>query len=724
MTALKSTPAFDNGQRQLTVDAAYDRAIECLNAGDYEEADRLCTAILQAVPEHVAAINLLAVVAQKVGRHEQAVDLFQRAIDIDNSRALLFHNLGISLYQLGHGEQAIQAMKTALEIEPDNSQIADDLKAVLNKKVQEQAIAALKQGIALQHSGSHLEAISRYQEVLEIQPESAIAYSNIGFALHTIGRLDEAVTSYQKAISIKPDYVDAHSNLGNVLQELGRLDESIASYNSAIAINPDFAMAHNNLGNTLLLIGQSKLTEAVACFQKAIAIDPKFAKAHCNLGTTLQDQGRLEEAIVSFKRAIALQADYTDAFSNMLFCMNYAGIAAKTLYNTHKMWNSCLSAKPREPICHHEKSRNPKKRLRIGFVSGDFRKHSVSYFLLPLFKSHNRQKLAFYCYSNFHEEDDVTSILQSMVRGWKKIVGYGEQTIVDMIMADKIDILVDLSGHTRHNCLPMFARKPAPIQVTWLGYPNTTGLSTIDYRLTDAIADPPGLSDQLHVEKLARLANGFLCYQPPDGCPAVATLPKRSNGYVTFGSFNALAKLTPATLEVWTKILGAIPNSKLVIKNRSIACPEARHRILSNFQQASIEPDQLLIFDQNLSTHDHLANYGKIDIALDSFPYNGTTTTCEALWMGVPVIVLRGDRHASRVGASIMTQIGLEELIAADSDDYINKAVALANNILQLETLRKNLRTRMQNSPLCDGAGFAKNMEQAFYDMWIKTAQG
>jgi protein O-GlcNAc transferase len=628
----------------------------------------------------------------------EALLYYQKSLDCYADNATALSNMGIILVSQGKRKAAITCFQKAVTIKPDFLEAYSNL------------------GNALREQGQLTAAAASMQKALAINPDDAGALRNFGITLKEQGKFAEAITTYKKAIRIKPDFAEAHYNLGNVLLEQKRLEEAIASYKKVIALKPDYGDSLNNLGNALR--SQGNLAEAIVYFKQAIANKPNYADAISNLGATLKDQGKLFDAIVYFKKALANKPDYVLAHSNLLLTMHYLECDPGELFNEHKSWNARHVA--HLPGFKQQKQWNPeqKKRLRIGFISSDFRTHSVSYFLKPLFDSHDRQKLAFYCYSNSNQEDNVTLLLRKKTEGWQNIVGISDLEVATMIRRDGIDILIDLAGHTKGNRLPIFARKPAPVQVTWLGYPNTTGMTSMDYRFTDKVADPPGLADRLNVEKLFRLPNGFLCYQPFGDTPAVAPSPVQINKHVTFVSFNNLSKISVAVIEVWAKILKAVPNSKLLIKNKSLNCQKVRRRYKSLFKKQSIDSQRLIFLHLTPSTHEHLATYGQGDISLDTFPYNGTTTTCEALWMGVPVIVMRGDRHASRVGASLLNQVGLEELIGEDVNEYIEKAVSLAKDRPRLKKLRQGMRTRMEQSPLCDGKGFAGQIATAFDQMW------
>ncbi|MBF0358331.1 MAG: tetratricopeptide repeat protein [Magnetococcales bacterium] len=618
------------GKKELTVEAAYTKAMDNFYAGNYTEADKFCTAILQVLPNHIHATNLLGIIAQAINRLD---------------------------------------------------------------------LAALQ-----------------FQKVIAIKPDHVEAHYNLGFVLAEQGKIADAIACYKEALALRPDYADALNNLGNIFKDQGKPDEAVASYQRAITVNPDHAQAHSNLGDVLSDLG--RIDAAVASYQQAISIKADFAEAHHNLASALIFLGRADAAVASFRNALVVEPGFAKSHSGMLLAMHYSNFNQEDLFNSHRLWGDSYARQlPR--FSHADRgAADLEKPLKIGFVSGDFREHSVAYFLQPLFAAHNGKKLVFYCYSNSKKEDVVTTRLAEMVAVWRNISSLDDQAVAEMVRSDGIDILVDLSGHTDGNRLLVFARKPAPVQVTWLGYPDTTGVSAIDYRFSDHVADPYGESDKKCVEQLYRLPDGFLCYRPMDGAPDVSVLPMKSNGYVTFVSFNNLSKISPEAIHAWSAILKATPGSKLMIKNHLLCSSTARHYFIDQFAKESINSQQLILLDRCDSKTDHLALYGQCDIALDTFPYNGVTTTCEALSMGVPVVVLRGDSHVARVGASLLTQVGLEELIANDLDDYINRAVSLAKDSFYLESLRKGMRSRMEKSTLYDGEKFASNIESAFYVMW------
>ena len=428
---------------------------------------------------------------------------------------------------------------------------------------------------------------------------------------------------------------------------------------------------------------------------------------------------RYEEAEASYRQAIILDPNYNHAYNNKNLCLNYSSLRSPLfIYQQHLEFEKQFGGlEVRTPLSLPVK-KQPGDKLRVGYVSGDLNKHSVAYFFEPLLQNHNPNAIETFCYYNDKKIDEITDRLITTSNNWHSIFGVSDTDVINLIKNDKIDILVDLSGHTDKNRLLVFAQKPAPIQVTWLGYPNTTGLSAIDYRLTDIIADPIGEADDLHSETLLRLPNGFQCYKGDQTVIADVNLPQKSNGYITFGSFNNLSKVTPEVIQVWSKILHAIPTSRLILKNSQLN--HGKKQLLELFKQEGIAEDRIKLYGALASTEEHLTLYNAIDIGLDPFPFNGATTTCEALWMGVPVITLLGDRHVARVGASILTNIGLTDFIAQDIDDYVELAIKMAANTDYLQETRQGLRERMESSPLCNGKSFACNIENAYQDMWDK----
>jgi predicted O-linked N-acetylglucosamine transferase (SPINDLY family) len=597
--------------------------------------------------------------------------------------------------------------------------------------------------MSLHHAGKPEDAISFYLKALKIDTESAETLNNLGIAL------DEAIRSYKKAIAIDPGYAQAHNNLGSALHSIHRMQEAIDSFRQAILIRPDFVEAHNNLG--LALLAEKRYEEAHLCFDKALAVQPGFIDAYLNSGNTFREQGLYSQALRRFKKALELDPNRYDIHAHMAYVLTLQGRmdeairsyqeALKTapkdnsihspylfalhyqdpvdfseLYRQHKQWGKLQkAANPRTRV--HDKT--PRRRLRIGYVSPDFHTHSVGYFIETILASHDKDSFEIFCYSDVSFPDETTKRMQSLIKNWRDISLLRDRQVEGMIQQDRIDILVDLAGHTANNRLTLFASGPAPVQATYLGYPDTTGLPGMHYRITDALADPPGMTDHLYTEKLVRLPGCFLCYRPPAPTPDVGPPPCRKTGRTTFGSFNNRSKITRNVIRVWSEILKKIPDSMLLLKAKPFADTDTRQALLEEFSRQGVQPGQIEFAGRIESPIEHLELYNSIDIALDTFPYNGTTTTCEALWMGVPVIILKGEAHMSRVGVSLLTNMGMEEFITETPHDYVEKAMSLAKNPKNLSRLRQRQRNAMSRSPLMDGHNFTRNLERAYQKMWL-----
>ena len=574
-------------------------------------------------------------------------------------------------------------------------------------------------GMIAARMGRMEEAVDHYRAALALQPDNASLHDHLGIVLGRQGALEEAVTHFRRALELDPGRAATCNNLGLAYKELGDAEQAEACYRKALEIAPDFAEAHNNLG--VLQSGRGRLGEAEACFREALALQPDYLNARVNLAVSLQAQGRIDEADQCFRAALALQPGNGELHSKLLFNLNYdATIEAQTMFEAHREWDRRHGGEAMS-ASSFPNDRDPQRRLRIGYVSADFRKHSVAFFLESLLAHHDREAVEVYCYSDVIREDEVTRRLRALVPHWRRTCGVDDAELALRIRRDAIDILVDLAGHTAGNRMAVFARRAAPVQISWLGYPNTTGLAAMDYRITDFIADPPG-AEQWHSEQLLRLRGGFLCYQGETGHPGRG--PAAVAEHVVFGSFNNLSKFSDQVLNLWAEILRRVPNARLLLKNRALEDPACRDRLIGRFFAHGVEAERLELVGWTATPEDHLHLYERVDIALDTAPYNGTTTTCEALWMGVPVITLCGERHASRVGASLLHRIGLDELVAADAAGYVSLAVDLAGDPMRRSELHTGLRRRMLSSPLCDGKAFAREMESAYRRVWGEWCGG
>ena len=687
--------------------------------------------VVSIEPKDAEAHNNLGVILQELGRSKEAETSYKKAIALNPQYASAHNNLGVIFQDLHRFEEAQASFNQAIASQPNHMDAHYNLGITLQElSLFAEAEVSLKQAIflrpnfaeahkslgdVLQVLNRPTEAEVRFKKAIAIKPDFTDAFINLGATLKELGRLEEAEANHSRAVVLKPDYAEAHNNLANTLKELGRLEEAGVSYTQAIVLKPNYAEAHSNLGMTLQELG--RLDEAEASYRQAIVLKTDYAAVYNNLGNILLNEGRLEEALAHYDEAIKLQVDYSQAYSNKNLCLNFLpNWSSLFIYQQHLEFEKQFGGmKIRVPLMG-KVNRGSGERLRIGYVSGDLRSHSVAYFFEPLLQHHNANVVETFCYYNHKLVDDVTNRLMTFAEHWRPIFDMSQANVVDLIIADKIDILVDLSGHTAGNSLLVFAQKPAPILVTWLGYSNTTGLSAIDYRFTDVIADPTGEADQFHSETLFRLPNGFHCYRGNKTALVNLELPYKNGGHITFGSFNNISKLTPEVIKVWSKILNAVPKSHLLLKSSLVTQNISYYAQL--FKQEGISEDRIEYYGRLPSDNEHLELYSAIDIGLDPFPYNGVTTTCEALWMGVPVITLAGDRHVGRVGASILTNVGLTDFIAQNIDGYIQLAVEMAANPTYLQEVRRGLRKRMLSSPLCDGSSFANDIEKAYQKMW------
>ncbi len=663
------------------------------------EAATLAQALTRRFPRHPFGWKVLGATLRQLGRSADALAPAQKVIALSPKDAEAHNNLGNVLTDLGQLAEAVASYRRALEIKPDYAEAHNNL------------------GAALKDLGQLAEAVASYRRALEIKPDFAEAHSNLGYVLKDLGLLAEAVASCRRALEIKPDFSQAHNNLGAALNDLGRRAAAVASYRRALEIKPDFADAHSNLGNVLRNLGQ--LNEAAASCRRALEIKPNHAEAHNNLGVALNDLGQLAEAVASYRRALEIKPDFARAHSNLVLALLYhSGNEAEVIAAELHRWSEQHGAPLARFILPHTNDRSPERRLRVGYLSGDFRLHSVAFFLLPLLEARDCGQIHVSCYSTSLRSDEVTVRLRACADDWCDLTGRSDEDIARQIREDRIDLLVDLSGHTNDNRLTVFARKPAPIQVSYLGFPEPTGLSAIDYGLTDHWADPPGATPEALAERLVWLPETAWCFTPLSGSPPVGELPAISSAQLTFGCFNSFAKVTEEMFRLWARILQQVPGSRLVLKNLAVSNASVVRRVQAFFGQQGIGAGRLELLPPMLSPVDHLKCYQRVDIALDTFPYHGTTTTCEALWMGVPVITLAGSRHLARVGVSLLTNVKLPELVAERADEYVEKAAALARDLPRLAALRAGLRERMQRSPLMNGARAARGIESAYRTMW------
>ena len=572
----------------------------------------------------------------------------------------------------------------------------------------------LRRALALQQQGKFAEAERMYRSILCEEPEQPAALHLLGHVLTLQGKTGEAVTVLTRAEALMPGDADVGFNLARALQHEGRLTAAEKALRGAVAARPGFVAAWLSLAS--VMNEADRLDEAEDCFCRALELEPGFAEAHYNYGNLLHREGRVGDAIAHYRTAVDLQPDFVRAHSNLVYALNFSSeFSPEEIFREHHEW-ARRHAEPLNALTRpHANPLTTDRPLRIGYVSGNFRDHAVSYFFEGTLVHHDAKRFSVHCYSDVERPDAYTDRLRCAAGVWRDVAGCDDNEVAELVRRDGIDILIDLTGHTDNHRLLTFARKPAPVQVTWNGYANTTGMSAIDYRITDALADPPGMTEHLHSEKLVRLPEIYMAFTPPATSPDVSATPQMKSGHVTLGSMNALSKVTPQVIAVWSAILRALPEARLLM---CTVCPgRTSDRLIREFarhgvDRARLEPLPKLPLQQFLAAH------SRIDVALDPFPFTGTTTTCQTLWMGVPVITLAGKSHVSRVGVTMLSSVGLEQCIAADESDYAKKVVALASSASRLQEMRAGMRERMRSSPLTNAARLTRFLEDAYRKMW------
>jgi protein O-GlcNAc transferase len=590
-----------------------------------------------------------------------------------------------------------------------------------SKPTSSQIVQELFAAAFLHHQSGRLDkAIAGYRQVVQLAPDFAEAHNNLGITLNAMGRVEDAIACYSRAIQLKPDFSNAYFNLGNTLGALKKEGDAIDCYRRAIQLAPDFAEAHCNLGTVIQ--NQGHADDAIACYRKAIELKPDLSKAHYSLGTALQEQGRVDDAIACYRKAVHCKPDFAEAHSNLVMCLYYRpGNNGDTLLKEAQRFADQIRPKP---LCSFVNSAEPGRKLRIGYVSANFTHHPVGYFLNQVLPNHDSGAVEIYCYSNSRVIDGMTAKLRGAAHHWQSQVGLQDEAAAAQIIADGIDILVDLSGHTEGNRLLMFACRAAPVQVTWLGFWGTTGVPTMDYILSDENTIPPGQEGH-YSERVRRLSGGRFCYGAPDYAPEPVAPPSLAEGAVTFGSFNNLTKVSREVIRLWARVLHAVPDSRLLLKWKSLTNESVRQQLTNDFSKEGVGLERLIL--RGSSLHEAmLREYGEIDIALDPFPFSGGLTSCEALWMGVPLVTLPGPEAASRQTLGFLRAIERTEWVASSPEDYIRIASDLAADKDLLSELRAGQRQRIASSPLCDGKTFARQLEAAYRSMWqewCKTAQ-
>jgi predicted O-linked N-acetylglucosamine transferase (SPINDLY family) len=704
--------------------------------GRYSEAVPVLRSMLELWPEdHETWVNL-GNSLRKVKQPEEAARSYARAVTLGANSVSLRSALGDLLIESGNHAAAEPHYREALALDGNSFAARGGLgNALLGLGRAAEAEACMRQAIALRPAayqgymglasvlriqGRLTEAEEAGRRALALQGNSPETHTCLGAILHDLGRYEEAIKCYRSALEINGAFAPAHNNLGSALVARGSTSEAVASFRRAIELGPQNSDSHNNLGKALLVLGLPE--EAAISCRRALEIRPGFANAHANLGTILFHLGDHPGAQASLRRAIEIDPDLHTARSNLLFILSHEErMDAKTLFAEHRTFGKRVEAQLGNALPHHTNSRDPNRALRIGFVSGDFRSHAVAYFIEPLLEElAGIEGLALHAYSNHPAHDDVTKRLQSLCVGWHPVNGIPDATLEARIRADEIDILVDLSGHTGESRLLTFARKPAPVQVTCIGYPGTSGLAAMDYYLADKHFLPLEPFASQFTEKIVHLPT-YAPFRPLASAPAVNRLPALANGHLTFASFNRQNKVTPLVIQHWSALLRAVPDSRMLVG--ALFSKSSVKPLRDAFGREGISPDRLA-FRTLCGLQDYLELHHQVDVCLDTLAYTGGTTILHALWMGVPTLTVAGDLPPRRLGAVITRHAGLEAFVARNPADFVTKGKRLASDFKRLARVREELRDRFAGSPMGNPKAVAVGFERAFRTMWQRWCAG
>jgi predicted O-linked N-acetylglucosamine transferase (SPINDLY family) len=714
---------------EMTVQQAIDLALQHQTAGETAEAEAVYRRMENAVADNAAALTGLGVFAAQAGLKTTALRLFNKAVELEPTQAEAHNGIGAILRSDRRLHESLEALQHAVANAPENPEYLYNLATALVALDRgPEAIGLLKQvilkapnfvaahyemGRALERGGNASEAIESYKRALAFEPGFVPAWRHIGMAMASQRRFPEAINFLRRAAERAPDDVRVQMSLAQTFEAAQQLQSAFDAFMKVVQLQPDNLEAHCGLATVL---GDAQMTDqSIQQFQRALAIHPNHLPALFGLARALVRLGRADEAIPMYRQVIALKPAQSDIHSNLLYAMQLSdSVTPEQLLAEHTRWAEQFASPLANRIPAHANDRSPDRGLRIGYVSPDLHNHPVGAFMLPILMCHDRRQFHITCYSNSWTEDLTTARLRAASQAWHVTADWTNERLAEQIMNDRIDILVDLAQHTNGNRVLLFAQKPAPVQVTYLGYPGTTGLKTFDARLGDPYIDPPGQTERFYSEPIARLAESYWCFTPVAEAPAVNPLQASTRMPVTFGCLNKLAKSSPSALRLWASILRVVPGSRLLLNAPEGSC---RKRVGEIFNNADVDPARIE-FVAKQPFADYLATFKRIDIGLDPFPHNGGTTTCQALWMGVPVVTLAGAAGVQRSGVSLLTSAGLPELIATSPEQYRQIAVGLARDLPRLAELRANLRTRMAASPLMNTPRFVKNLEGVFRSLW------
>jgi predicted O-linked N-acetylglucosamine transferase (SPINDLY family) len=713
------------------------RGLVLASMGAFREAISAYRCALMLEPERADTLNNLGSALWAVGDPSGAIQAYRQALSAEPNLAESAANLGWALLNTGSLAEAIEILDRALLLHPDNLTLSEHLSVALNNQgagllQQNEALRALpcflralalrpaffeaqlNAGNALGRLNRHDEAIPCLRCALALNPANAQVHNDLGIALCEHGQMEEAIACFRAALRLEPDCVRAWNSLGNAFHKCGQLRTSAECYREALLREPDDAEIWSNLGSVRLAQGDQEA--AAEALERALTLRPDLSEAHNNLGNLYKDIGELDAAIRCYERAVAVAPANHDARSNRLYTLYFhPDYALPELFRQHAEWNAQQAAGLHTENQVWSNDRSTGRRLRIGYVTPFFREHCQALFLVPLLAHHDHDRVEVYAYSDVAIPDTMTGRLRGYCDVWRNIVGASDHAAADLIREDRIDILVDLSLHMAGNRMLMFARKPAPVQVTWLGYPGTTGLETMDYRLTDPYLDPVSAeNDAWYSEQSLRLPHTFWCYDPLTTTIPINELPAIRNEVVTFGCLNNFCKVNTGTLRLWAGALHAVPRSRLLLL---APAGKARRQTLDVLQGEGIDASRIEFADRRPRSQ-YLELYHRIDIGLDTVPYNGHTTSLDALWMGIPTITRVGDAPVGRAGWSQLCNLGLQELAAESDAQFAQVAQRLCSDLASLSRLRAELRARLLQSPLGDGAGFARDIEAVYLRIW------
>jgi predicted O-linked N-acetylglucosamine transferase (SPINDLY family) len=650
---------------------------------------------LRLDPRLARAHNNAGSALLRLGRPAEAAGHFREAVEIAPEFAPAAENLGLALIGLRRLDEAVGCLRRAARLDPARAGIPNNL------------------ALALTWQGRWEEAVGWATEAVRRDADFAEAHNNLGLAYLNLHRPDRALAALGRALALRPDFPEALSNLGWALTESGDPARAEGALREALRLRPDFPEALNNLALACHQLDRPE--EARDGYERALRLRPDFPEALGGLANVYRDLGRLDEALACYRRSLALDPRQPEIYSSMLFSLHYVpGLTPGEIFAAHRDWARHNATPPATPAPAHPNDRDPGRRLRVGYVSADFRAHVMGRYIEPVLECHDRRRFEVFCYANVGNPDDTTRRIEGLAGHWRDIRGVPDGEVEAQIRRDAIDLLIDLGGHTANNRLALFARKPAPVQASHFGYMETTGLDAIDYRITDAVCDPPGLTERYHTERLVRLPEIAWCYRPGIDLEPNAP-PAGSAGQVTIGMFNAFPKITAPSVRAWAEVLRRLPDSRLLVL--AGISPQADRRLLDAFAACGIGPGRVQLVGQQ-PRPDYFRLYHRVDLALDAFPYAGCNTTCDALWMGVPVVTLAGANCIGRQGASPLAHLGLHELITDTVEEYVETAVRLASNLPRLERLRATLRERMRLCTLMNPRRFTRQLEEAYRWMW------